>query len=95
MLQFHLVYVNGRWNSTSVIYVNLQNPVTAGDVLTIAYNPGLASAGVGVEHWITDAIDSTRYASSGDAQSTEWVLAGHGNRLANFHSISVLLIGFQ
>jgi len=84
-------------NGTNYIYVNLQNPVTPYDTLTIAYNPGLASANVGVEHWITDAIDSTRYASSGPAQSAEWVLAGHGNRLANFTAISVtnwIPIGF-
>ena len=85
-------------NGTNYIYVNLQNPVTPYDTLTIAYNPGLASANVGVEHWITDAIDSTRYASSGPAQSAEWVLAGHGNSLANFTAMSVtnwIPIGFD
>jgi len=84
--------------SSTTFYVNLQNPVTAGDVLTIAYNPGLASAGVGVENWITDSVDSTRYVSSGAAQSAEWKAAGHGNRLANFTAISItnwIPIGFD
>jgi hypothetical protein len=86
------------YNGSSYIYVNLQKPVATGDVLTILYNPGLASAGVGVEHWITDAIDSTRYANSGAAQSAEWVLSGHGNRLANFTALSItnwIQLGFD
>ena len=88
----------GVLTSSNVFYINLQNPVQAGDVLTLAYNPGLASAGVGVEHWLTDITDSTRYASSGVAQSAEWILAGHGNRLANFTGLSVtnwIPVGFD
>jgi len=75
-------------NGTNYLYVDLLKPVAAGDVLTILYNPGVVGA-VGVEHWITDAIDTTRYASSGVPQSTEWLAAGHGNRLANFTALSI------
>ena len=79
-------------NGTKTIYLttrNLIDPINTTPTITLSYNPGLASAGVGVEHWITDAIDSTRYASSGAPQSAEWVLAGHGNRLLNFTSLVV------
>jgi hypothetical protein len=86
------------YNGSSYIYVNLQKPVATGDVLTILYNPGLASAGVGVEHWITDAIDSTRYANSGVLDTDEWLASGHGNRLANFTALSItnwIQLGFD
>lgn len=85
-------------NGTNYIYVNLQNPVTPYDVLTIAYSSDTDGDAHGIDKWITDAIDSTQYASSGAPQSAEWVLAGHGNRLANFTAMSVtnwIPIGFD
>jgi hypothetical protein len=70
-------------NNTSYLYVNLQNPASISDVLTLTYTTANDNRGLN-QSWITDAIDSTQYASSGAPQSAEWVLAGHGNKLANF-----------
>jgi hypothetical protein len=85
-------------NGTIYLYVNLQNPVTAGDVLTIAYNSDTDGDAHGADRWITDGIDSTQYTTSGGVQSAEWYLSGHGNRLANFTAISItnwIPVGFD
>jgi hypothetical protein len=65
-------------NGTDYIYIDLQNPANIEDVLTITYTPSTTT------QWITDAIDTTKYANSGVAQSAEWYLSGHGNKLATF-----------
>ena len=76
-------------NGTNTIYLttrNLIDPIN--DTPTITLNYGNQAA-VSIGTWITDAIDSTRYANSGAAQSAEWLLSGHGNRLLNFTSLVV------
>jgi len=86
-----------------VMIFNLQHPVTASDVLTLAYNTknnplGVSPDAVAGNHWITDAIDSTQYSNSGAAQSAEWLLSGHGNRLMNFTGLSItnwIPVGFD
>ena len=88
-------------NGTSIMYVDLQHPVTASDVLTIAYTTDDGDGGVYGNHWITDAIDSTKYTNGGtNAVSADagWLLSAHGNRLANFTGLSVtnwIPVGFQ
>ena len=70
-------------NNTDYLYVNLQNPANISDVLTLTYTTADTYGGLN-QSWITDAIDTTQYPSSGAAQSAEWILAGHGNKMANF-----------
>ena len=79
-------------NGTNTIYLttrNLIDPINETPTITLSYNSDADGDNVGIDRWITDAIDSTRYASSGAPQSAEWVAAGHGNRLANFTAISI------
>jgi len=72
-------------NGTDYLYINLQNPASISDVLTLQFTTADAVNGLNViNSWITDAIDSTQYTNSGAAQSAEWLLSGHGNKLANF-----------
>ena len=65
-------------NGTNYIYVNLQNPASIGDVLTITYAPSATT------QWITDAIDSTKYTTSGATGTAIHQATGHGNKLAGF-----------
>ena len=79
-------------NGTNTIYLttrNLIDPINETPTITLSYNSDADGDNVGIDRWITDAIDSTRYASSGAPQSAEWILAGHGNRLLNFTSLVV------
>ena len=79
-------------NGTNTIYLttrNLIDPITDTPTITLSYNSDADGDGHGIDKWITDAIDSTRYTNSGAAQSAEWVLSGHGNRLLNFTSLVV------
>ena len=79
-------------NGTNTIYLttqNLINPTTDTPAITLSYNSDADGDNVGIDRWITDAIDSTQYTNSGVAQSAEWVLSGHGNRLLNFTSLVV------
>jgi len=72
-------------NGSSYLYVNLQNAANIGDVLTLQYTTADTPMGLNViDGWVTDAIDTTKYTNSGDAQSTEWYLSGHGNKMLNF-----------
>jgi len=76
-------------NGTNTIYLttrNLIDPINDTPAITLNYGN---QADVSIGTWITDAIDSTRYANSGAAQSAEWLLSGHGNRLLNFTSLVV------
>ena len=79
-------------NGTNTIYLttrNLIDPINDTPTITLSYNSDADGDNVGIDRWITDAIDSTRYASSGAPQSAEWILSGHGNRLLNFTSLVV------
>ena len=85
LLAQNATYTTSGANGTKLnttFYVNLQNPVTAQDVSNhlhiITGNQVLVNAGVSVENWITDSVDSTlRIASSGAATGL-----GGGNGLA-------------
>jgi hypothetical protein len=72
-------------NGSAYLYITLQNPADVRDVLNLRYTTADAAydGSNPSDSWITDAVDSTRYASSGAPQSAEWVLAGHGNKLGN------------
>jgi hypothetical protein len=77
----------------SVMLINLQHPVKASDVLTIAYNTDDGDGGVRGNHWITDSTNSTRTIYQGHDS-----ISGHGNRLANFTGLSVtnwIPVGFD
>jgi hypothetical protein len=79
-------------NGTQTIYLTTQNlidPINDTPVITLSYNSDADGDNVGIDHWITDAIDSTRYTNSGVAQSAEWLSSGHGNRLLNFTGLTV------
>jgi hypothetical protein len=72
------VFLSANGTDNKYIYITLQNPASISDVLTITYAPSATT------QWITDAIDTTKYPTSGPVGSTEWNLAGHGNKLAGF-----------
>jgi hypothetical protein len=79
-------------NGTNTIYITTQNlidPVNETPAITLSYNSDTDGDNIGIDSWITDAIDSTRYTNSGAAQSAEWLLSGHGNRLLNQTGLSV------
>ena len=62
-------------NGTQTIYLTTQNlidPVNDSPAITLSYNSDADGDNVGIDHWITDAIDSTRYANSGVLDSLEW-----------------------
>jgi hypothetical protein len=65
-------------NGTSYIYVNLKNNAASDETLTITYAPSATA------DWITDSVDTTQYDNSGPVGSSEWVISGHGNKLAGF-----------
>jgi len=72
-------------NGTDYLYIHLKNAANISDVLTLQYTTADTPNGLNViNSWITDAIDSERYANSGPALSAEWNLSGHGNKLGNF-----------
>ena len=76
-------------NVTSFIYIELQNAVTTSDILTIEYDTDGDNNDVGLDSWITDAVDTTKYVTSGATDSALHLQSGHGNRLANFTAMSI------
>ena len=72
-------------NGSSYLYVNLQNAANISDVLTLQYTTADAVNGLNViNSWITDAIDTTKYVTSGATDSAIHLQTGHGNKLGNF-----------
>jgi len=63
--------------AANMMYINLQNPANILDVLTITYAPASTQ-------WVTDAIDSTQYTTLAAEGSAQYLLNGHGNKLAGF-----------
>jgi hypothetical protein len=91
--------ISGSANLTNYIYLNLQNPATHSDVITLNYSSddntftGNDDDNDAGNHWITDALNSLRWAQT----STDIDSNGVGNRLANITSITVtnwIPIGF-
>jgi hypothetical protein len=78
-------------NGTAFIYLTLQSPVSTGDVLTLAYNSDNDGDAVGIDKWITDAIDSTKYTTSEitDPTAAQHQATGIGNRMLNFTGLSI------
>ena len=69
-------------NGTNYIEITLQNAAKAGDVLSVAYSSGHTN-------WITDAIDTTRYTTSGATDTAIHLETGFGNRLLNFTGLAI------
>jgi len=85
----------GGTNGTSYIYVNLQNPVKAGQVLTISHTMAKSGSSQGDTgnggYWITDALNSQRHGADattglggGSEVATTTNGGGVGNRSGNF-----------
>ena len=58
-------------NGTNTIYLttrNLIDPINDTPTITLSYNSDADGDEHGIDKWITDAIDSTRYANSGVLQ---------------------------
>ena len=67
-------------SNSTIMYLNLQNPASVSDILTLTYAPSATT------QWITDAIDTTKY-TTGDPKDPSTALhqaSGHGNKLAGF-----------
>ena len=75
-------------NGTNYLYINLKTPATPADVLSVTYNSAAGTA-IGISHWITDAINTSKYTTSGATDTAIHLETGHGNRLANYTDLSV------
>jgi hypothetical protein len=76
-------------NGTNYLYINLKTTATPADVLSITYNSDTDNDAHGIDKWITDAIDTTKYQTDGATDTAVHLATGHGNRLANFTTLSV------
>ena len=72
------LFVSANGTANNYIYITLQNPASISDVLTITYAPSATT------QWITDAIDTTKYTTSGATDTAIHKATGHGNKLAGF-----------
>ena len=72
------LFVSANGTANNYIYITLQNPADIRDVLTITYAPSATT------QWITDAIDTTKYTTSGATDTAIHKATGHGNKLAGF-----------
>jgi len=92
-------------NGSSVVFLKLQNPVTALDVLTLSFATAINDQQV--HHWFTDATNSTEWnvhatvdggaASHASHSGAVSYVTGHGNNMLNFTGLSItnwIPIGF-
>jgi len=77
--------ISGGQNSTSYLYVDLQNPAKVGDILSLSYNTRIASPNAGTGTWITDAINTERYGIP--HATTDYK---HGNRMNNVTAFTIV-----
>jgi hypothetical protein len=74
--------------ATSYLYVDLQTPAKAGDILNLAYTTMDTTKGVNaINNWVVDSTDSDRYADNLGADGG--AIVQPGNRLLNFTGLAI------